>query len=142
MARVPGPSVRLRLALSYAGFLMLAGVLLLAAVWLFLLRYVPDKAMLVDPTDRPGGVFPVRSELLRVFAPRAAVVLGVLLVVGLVGGWVLAGRMLAPLDRITAATRLAATGSLDHRIRLPGRHDEFRELADAFDGMLASSPRT
>ena len=45
--------------------------------------------------------------------------------------------MLAPLTRITDATRMAATGSLSHRIRLPGRSDEFRELADAFDAMLA-----
>src|SRR3954470_6838374 len=44
--------------------------------------------------------------------------------------------MLAPLTRITDATRMAATGSLSHRIRLPGRRDEFRELADAFDTML------
>ncbi len=42
-----------------------------------------------------------------------------------------------PLARITDATRTAATGSLTHRIRLPGRSDEFRELADAFDAMLA-----
>jgi two-component system sensor histidine kinase VanS len=59
-----------------------------------------------------------------------------LLVFGLVGGWILAGRMLAPLTRITDATRIAATGSLSHRIGLPGRRDEFRELADAFDAML------
>jgi two-component system, OmpR family, sensor histidine kinase VanS len=58
-------------------------------------------------------------------------------VFGLLGGWFLAGRMLAPLDRITDATRVAATGSLSHRIRLPGRRDEFRELADSFDAMLA-----
>jgi two-component system sensor histidine kinase VanS len=45
--------------------------------------------------------------------------------------------MLAPLSRITDATRTAATGSLSHRIALQGRHDEFRELADAFDTMLA-----
>jgi signal transduction histidine kinase len=42
-----------------------------------------------------------------------------------------------PLSRITDATRIAATGSLSHRIRLPGRRDEFRELGDAFDAMLA-----
>lgn len=42
-----------------------------------------------------------------------------------------------PLAHITHATRLATNGSLSHRIRLPGRKDEFRELADAFDGMLA-----
>ncbi|MFJ6844875.1 sensor histidine kinase [Streptomyces griseoluteus] len=138
MDRAAGPSVRLRLTLSYAGFLMLAGALLLGAVWLFLLRYVPEQALLV-PSGSPAryDVFPVRSSLLRVFAPRAAGVLAFLLVFGLVGGWFLAGRMLAPLTRVTEATRRAANGSLSHRIRLPGRRDEFRELADAFDTMLA-----
>ncbi|MFD6025032.1 sensor histidine kinase [Streptomyces griseoluteus] len=138
MDRAPGPSVRLRLTLSYAGFLMLAGALLLAAVWLFLLRYVPERALLV-PSGTPVryDVFPVRSNLLRVFAPRAAGVLAFLLVFGLVGGWFLAGRVLAPLTRVTEATRRAANGSLSHRVRLPGRRDEFRELADAFDTMLA-----
>jgi two-component system sensor histidine kinase VanS len=124
-------SVRLKLTLSYAGFIMLAGVLLLAVVWVFLLRYVPD-GVIITP-----GFIPNRSDLLRAFAPKAAMVLGFLLVFGLVGGWLLAGRMLAPLTRITDATRTAATGSLSHRIRLEGRSDEFRELADAFDAMLA-----
>jgi two-component system sensor histidine kinase VanS len=64
-------------------------------------------------------------------------VLAFLLVLGLLGGWILAGRMLAPLTRITDATRMAAAGSLSHRIELEGRTDEFRELADAFDAMLA-----
>jgi two-component system sensor histidine kinase VanS len=136
VARPPGWSVRLKLTLSYAGFLMVAGALLLAAVWLFLLRYVPDRAILLSATA-PTEVFPVRSSLLRVFAPRAAAVLAFLLVFGLLGGWMLAGRVLAPLSRIAEATRTAAAGSLGHRIRLPGRDDEFRELADAFDVMLA-----
>jgi len=63
--------------------------------------------------------------------------MGFLLVFGLVGGWLLAGRMLAPLTRITDATRVAASGSLSHRVALEGRQDEFRELADSFDTMLA-----
>ncbi|PVE14112.1 sensor histidine kinase [Streptomyces scopuliridis] len=132
-------SVRLKLTLSYTGFLMIAGALLLAAVWVFLLRYVPERALIVPgSTGTPThGVFPIRSNLLRVFAPRAAAVLAFLLVLGLVGGWILAGRILAPLTRITDATRMATNGSLSHRIRLPGRKDEFRELADAFDTMLA-----
>ncbi|MER5258121.1 MULTISPECIES: sensor histidine kinase [unclassified Streptomyces] len=133
----PGVSVRVKLTLSYAGFLMLAGALLMAAVWVFLLRYVPDRAMLYNPDDGPEGIFPIRSQLLRVFAPRAAAVMAILLVFGLVGGWLLAGRMLAPLTRITHATRMATGGSLSHRIRLTDRNDEFRELADAFDAMLA-----
>jgi two-component system sensor histidine kinase VanS len=138
--RAPGLSVRLKLTLSYAAFLMLAGALLLAAVWLFLLRYVPKQAFIVPGSTGStniNGVFPVRSNLLHVFAPRAVAVLAFLLVFGLVGGWFLAGRMLAPLARITDATRTAAAGSLAHRIQLPGRNDEFRELADAFDAMLA-----
>jgi two-component system sensor histidine kinase VanS len=128
--RAPGLSVRLKLTLSYAGFLMLAGALLLAAVWVFLLRDLPDVAVI------PGGVLN-RSVLLRTFVAAAGAVLVFLLVFGLLGGWLLAGRMLAPLTRITDATRIAANGSLSHRIQLEGRKDEFRELADAFDAMLA-----
>src|SRR5262245_47953813 len=130
MRRAPGLSVRLKLTLSYAGFLMLAGALLLAVVWVFLLRYVPDRGAPV-----PFG--PSRSDLLRAFGPKAAWALAFLLVFGVLGGWILAGRMLAPLSRITHATRMAANGSLSHRIALEGRRDEFRELADAFDTMLA-----
>jgi two-component system sensor histidine kinase VanS len=131
--RAPGLSVRLKLTLSYAGFLMLAGTLLLAVVWVFLLRYVPDY----EGLRGPGPFTPSRSDLLDAFAPKAAIALAFLLVFGLLGGWLLAGQMLAPLARITYATRVAATGSLAHRIRLEGRRDEFRELADAFDSMLA-----
>ncbi|MFG3203758.1 sensor histidine kinase [Streptomyces sp. NPDC048192] len=137
MDRAPGLSARAKLTLSYAGFLMLAGALLLAAVWVFLLRYVPERALIVSADTPTHGVFPVRSNLLRIFAPRAAAVLALLLAFGLLGGWILAGRMLAPLTRITDAARLATNGTLSHRVRLPGRKDEFRELADAFDTMLA-----
>jgi two-component system sensor histidine kinase VanS len=126
--RPPGLSVRLKLTLSYAGFLMLAGAVLFTVVWLFLRV----------PTIRAKSNFaPGSFVLLRDFIPATAIVLASLLVFGLLGGWILAGRMLAPLTRITDAARTAATGSLSHRIRLPGRGDEFRELADAFDTMLA-----
>jgi two-component system, OmpR family, sensor histidine kinase VanS len=123
-----GLSVRLKLTLSYAGFLMLAGAVLLTVGYFSLSRGV-----------HPGVIFMVQShaDFVREFAPTAAIVMAFLLVFGLVGGWVLAGRMLAPLTHITEATRVAADGSLSHRIRLPGRQDEFRELADSFDDMLA-----
>ena len=134
MTRAPGLSVRLKLTLSYAGFAMLVGALLLATVWVFLLRYVPDPPFVAPSRHLPAS--PSRDDLLRAFAPKAALVSAFLLVLGLMGGWILAGRMLTPLTRITDATRIAANGSLSHRIRLPGRSDEFRELADAFDAML------
>src|SRR5580700_6589889 len=135
--REPGLSVRLKLALSYAGFLMLAGALLLA-LWVVLLRLFPHAPIIAATRSGIGGAFePGRSDAQRAFGQAAAAVLAFLLVFGLLGGWILAGRMLAPLTRITDATRMAATGSLSHRIRLPGRSDEFRELAYAFDAMLA-----
>ena len=132
MDRAPGLSVRLKLTLSYAGFLMLASVLLFAVMWVSILRYIPDEVTFGFPWFPP-----IRSDPLNGFGLPAAMVLAFLLVFGLAGGWILAGRMLAPLSRITDATRTAATGSLSHRIRLEGRDDEFRELADAFDAMLA-----
>src|ERR671937_2893891 len=113
--RAPGLSVRLKLTLSYAGFLMLAGAVLLAVGYFSLSRGV-----------HPGVIFVVRShaDLWRAFAPTAIIVMAFLLVFGLLGGWLLAGRMLAPMDRITDATRIAANGSLSHRIQLEGRKDE------------------
>ena len=135
MARAPGLSARLKLTLSYAGFLMLAGVLMLAAVWVVVLRYIPNGVL---AHMHPSWWFLFdRSDPLHGFGSIAAIVLAFLLVFGLLGGWFLAGRMLAPLTRITDATRIAANGSLSHRIDLEGRRDEFRELADSFDTMLA-----
>ncbi|MEV6907489.1 HAMP domain-containing sensor histidine kinase [Amycolatopsis sp. NPDC051071] len=133
MDREPGLSVRLKLTLSYAAFLMVAGALLVTAVLVFYLYFLPDGWILTGS----GNFLINRSLLVRAFAPIMVVVMAFLLVFGLVGGWLLAGRMLSPLTRITHATRVAANGSLSHRIRLPGRTDEFRELADAFDIMLA-----
>ena len=73
-----------------------------------------------SPTAASRLVSPGRGALLRDFGPAAAIVLACLLVFGLLGGWLLAGRMLNPLARITDATRTASSGSLSHRIRLPG----------------------
>lgn len=134
MKRRPGPSVRVKLALSYVAFLMAAAIVLLGTVWLFLLRYVPTTNL--QSMNDPAFV-PSRNDLIRAFVPAAGWALLFLLVFALVGGWWLAGRMLAPLRRITSATRGAASGWLSHRINLPGRADEFRELADSFDDMLA-----
>src|SRR5207237_5348020 len=108
-----------KLTLSYAGFLMLAGAVLLAAGYFSLSRGV-----------HPGVIFMVRShaDLLRDFAPIAAIAMAFLLVFGLLGGWLLAGRMLAPLTRITDATRLAGSGALSPRTELCGRPADSREL--------------
>jgi two-component system sensor histidine kinase VanS len=131
VTRAPGISVRLKLTLSYAGFVVLSGALLIVLARPLLLRRAP-----IAPGSR-DEVDDLRILVLRHYEAAAFVAVLVLLVVGLLGGWILAGRMLAPLTRITDATRLAAKGSLSHRIELEGRDDEFHELADAFDAMLA-----
>jgi two-component system sensor histidine kinase VanS len=115
---------------------MVAGGLLLGVVWVFLLRGTPGSSFTPRLSNLPRALDPHNFGP-GVFGTAAVLALVFLLVFGLVGGWFLAGRMLAPLTRITDATRTAATGSLSHRIRLEGREDEFRELADAFDDMLA-----
>jgi two-component system sensor histidine kinase VanS len=143
--REPGLSVRLKLALSYAAVVMLAGAGLLLVVWVFLLRYVPAVIIDSQPNVRggpgpgqPGPMHvPDRAALVAAFLPKAGIALACLLFLGLVGGWLLAGSMLSPLTRITNAARLATGGSLSHRVQLEGRQDEFRELADSFDAMLA-----
>ncbi|WP_210491918.1 HAMP domain-containing sensor histidine kinase [Patulibacter sp. SYSU D01012] len=123
-------SARLRLTLSYMGFLVVAGAAMLAVV-LYLLHFVPEGQL-----TGSDGFVPNRSDLQEAVLPRAIEVLAGLAVVGLVGGWFLAGRMLRPLDRISEVARQVADGSLEHRVRLQGPRDEFRLLADAFDGML------
>ena len=129
----PRLTVRLRLTLSYAGFLVFAGLVVLAGVYL-VLRYGPDYAF---ARTVPGseGALPNAKEAALLHVSLAILVS--LAIIGLVGGWFLAGRMLRPLQSITAAARLAATtGSLEHRIRLLGHRDEFTELSDTFDAML------
>lgn len=135
MDRRRGLSARVKLTLSYAGFLLFAGVLLLGVTWYFQIR--ETSALSLPTFDDFLLVFDPGNFGPRIFAPAAILLLLGLLLVGLLGGWILAGRMLAPLKRITRAARKAANGSLTHRIELEGRNDEFRELADAFDTMLA-----
>ncbi|MDN3495223.1 HAMP domain-containing sensor histidine kinase [Planococcus sp. APC 4015] len=130
-ARRRGLSVRSKLALSYAGFLVVAGIALFAVGFL-LLRFVPEGNLsLAD-----GGFSPDRSDLLEVFVRYAWWALALLLVFGLGGGWLLAGLVLRPLARVTDAARDARDGSLDHRVALQGRRDEITDLADTFDAML------
>lgn len=131
----PLVSARLRLALSYAGFLVAAGTVLLLGVYL-VLRYVPDYPLTAaNPSDAHLPTAS-RGEILAVLVRLSGVLLAALALIGVLGGWFLAGRVLRPLQLINEAARTAAGGRLDHRIRLAGRNDEFRQLADTFDHML------
>src|SRR5215207_10145120 len=67
--RAPGLSVRLKLTLSYAGFLMVAGAVLLAAVWWSILRYIPDGVIYGGVPGLPHS----RSDPLNGFSVPAAI---------------------------------------------------------------------
>ena len=128
MDRPPGLSVRLKLTLSYAGFLMIAGALLLAAVWVFLLRDVPASRLVPKLSDFPRALDPHNFGP-AAFGPAAVVVLAFLLVFGLACGWILAGRMLAPLEnhrsirhggRDSGTPRKSSVLRTADRLRSPG----------------------
>lgn len=129
--RSRGLSVRIKLALSYAAFLVVAGVAMFVVGFL-LLRFVPDRALYV----MDGGWAPNRSDLLEVFVRYAWWAMAALVLFGLIGGWLLAGFVLRPLRRITDAAARARDGHLGARVALPGAGDELTDLADTLDAML------
>ena len=67
MVRRRGINARAKLTLSYLVVLVVAEALLFAVVWVFLLRYVPNQAVV-----SPDGFFPGRADLIRAFAPAAS----------------------------------------------------------------------
>jgi len=79
----------------------------------------------------------LRNDTLLHTAGTSAAALAVTAVVGLGISWVVASRVLRPLQTLTAAARRISQDRLDERIALTGQHDELRELADTFDDMVA-----
>lgn len=82
------------------------------------------------------------EQLFNVLLWISVVVLILLALVGVAVGWVVAGRMLRPLQYINTAVHRAAAGDLGHRIALVGPKDEISELAGNFDGMLEQLERS
>ncbi|MDO0938927.1 ATP-binding protein [Streptomyces sp. DG2A-72] len=78
-----------------------------------------------------------RRRTLKPLVVGGSVALGLFAVGGLLIGWLVSGRTLRPISRITATARRVADRSLHERIGLTGPHDELRELADTFDDMLS-----
>ncbi|GAA2725629.1 HAMP domain-containing sensor histidine kinase [Actinocorallia aurantiaca] len=127
-------TARLRLTLGYGCFLVGSGAVTMAIIYLGM-RYIPDYP-LTAANPRATGTVSSRGEILEALVKASSAALAVLAVIGLGGGWLLAGWVLRPLQHINRAAVRAADGSLDHRIRLTGRKDEFTDLADTFDTML------
>ncbi|MGJ6968402.1 sensor histidine kinase [Streptosporangium sp. G11] len=164
--RLPRLTLRTRLTLVYGALFLAAGLTLLGVTYLlfnqqlaqsFAERYggPRDGQREMVLINANGHVFTGpeaiqwlqrQEEELRTAAATSLLTQGAvaLTVVGAVAaglGWVVAGRVLAPLRRVTdTARRIAVTTVADHglhaRIALRGPEDEVKELADAFDTMV------
>ncbi|MGW1732819.1 sensor histidine kinase [Streptomyces sp. NPDC001999] len=130
----------MKLTLTYALFVVVAGAFTLAVIYLAM-RFVPNYPLTAaNPRDESGA--PSRQEILQTLLEASGLTLLLLALVGVVGGWFIAGRVLRPLQDITRAAKRAADGSLDHRVGLSGPRDEFTDLSDTFDTMLARLQRS
>jgi len=144
-------SIRFRYTLLYSAVLFGLAAVVLAAVYVVLLMAL--QATPVSSSNRVwcpqlGGpcynliTFReaerlVNAEILDKLRFYMIGALGVLFVSSLGVGWVVAGRVLAPIGRITAVARDIQATDLSRRIQLPGPEDELKQLADTFDAMLA-----
>ncbi|MET9844522.1 HAMP domain-containing sensor histidine kinase [Streptomyces ossamyceticus] len=77
-----------------------------------------------------------RRAALDALLSRSLLALLGLAVIAFAFGYAMAGRVLAPLGRITRTARAVAGSDLSRRIELDGPDDELKELADTFDDML------
>jgi signal transduction histidine kinase len=66
-----------------------------------------------------------------------AIAVGVMAAVSIILGWLVAGRILRPLQAMTATTREISERDLDRRLAMPGPGNELTDLADTIDGLLA-----
>jgi signal transduction histidine kinase len=161
-------NIRARLTLVYGGLFLLAGILLLVVTYLLVSTRLPYTFQLPVPASgqQRTAVFAngrnvligqgdpevfqylnaqaarIRNTALTSLLTQGAIALGLVGAIAVALGWLVAGRMVAPIQRVTeTARRIAAAPAADRglheRIALGGPRDELRELADTFDAMLA-----
>jgi signal transduction histidine kinase len=99
------------------------------------------EADVVASAGSPGALEAVRDKLqaaaLNQLLTQSGIALGLMALVSVGLGWLVAGRVLRPLQAITATARRLEGSTLHERINLQGPEDELKELADTFDQMLA-----
>ena len=152
----PRRTVRLRLTLWYGGLFLISGAALIAFTYFLIVRAAVGRSATnvlcrniggssgsspachtVGASTIPAIALRERAALLHEFVFRSEIALAVVTVVAVLLGWYMAGRALRPLRTVTAAAREISAGRLDERLTLPGPNDEFKELGDTFDGLLA-----
>jgi signal transduction histidine kinase len=68
---------------------------------------------------------------------QSSVALGIMAVLAVVAGWLMAGRVLRPMRSMAIATQRISEHNLHERLALSGPEDEVKALADTIDGLLA-----
>ncbi|HEX8080623.1 MAG TPA: HAMP domain-containing sensor histidine kinase [Jatrophihabitans sp.] len=149
--RLVQPSLRIRMALLYGALVLLIGAALLATSYILLDRALSQIALPPNPGDvtivdnatkgqttwNPSEARSVmREDALHYLLNNGLLYFGVIVLIGSIGGYLLARQALRPVARITATARQLSTKTLSERIGLGGPDDELRELADTFDEML------
>ncbi|MFE0022025.1 sensor histidine kinase [Amycolatopsis sp. NPDC059021] len=146
--------LRIRLTVAYTALSAITGAVLLGLIMLLSHPARPAGTAGLLPSDpltgevRPVPVTPpepipdLGTVTYSSLFQNGAIALGAVMALAAVLGWFTARRALRPVRSITAAAQRAADQELGTRIRLPGPHDEIKELADAFDHMLARLERS
>jgi signal transduction histidine kinase len=143
-------TVRLRLTALYGGLFLLGGVALLAVTYVLTARrlaeqpFSPLQPKVQLPAGMPSFVVDMiqrarkqqTDQALHELLVQSAIALAIVVVIALVLGWLVAGRVLRPLREITTTAHRLSTRNLNERINLRGPHDELKELADTIDAML------
>ena len=140
------PTVRLRLTLLNGVLLVGAAALLLLLAWLLVGQALRPADRLKDGTQvvlADGRTLDARTwerELVGAaeneLLTRGLVAVLAIGFVGVAGAYLVAGRALRPLHKVTATARRLSGETLDQRIRYYGADDEVAELAATFDAML------
>ena len=149
-------SIRFRYTLLYSAVLFGLAAVVVAAIYLVLLMALRGEPVsagtrgkICDFRQARRGASPstssrprelernVNTQTLTKLRNYSFGALGVLFVASLGVGWVVAGRVLRPIGRITSVARDIQATDLSRRIELPGPDDELKQLADTFDAMLA-----
>jgi len=132
--KMPGTfrTIRFKLTLWYAAFLILFGVLLVVVINLAMQRYYTQLFLGIND-DRYEVT---TSSVLESLRDYSIISLGGALVFGAVGGYFLSGRLLKPVGQVTSLASLISSRNLKERINYQGANDEMKQLADTFDDML------
>jgi signal transduction histidine kinase len=135
------PTVRLKMTLLYAGVVFVAGALLLSVSYVLVRQNLTNPSNLRNlPADNwsynVAAQHEIAQDALARLRTQYVIALATMTGLSVLLGWALAGRMLRPLQRITATAKRVSQDNLDERIGLEGPRDELKELADTFDGML------